>query len=212
MKSAPHFRISESCLLWTFGDTLSEQHICQTLGIFQILEKDPEVAELGVTDLVPAYTSLAVHFQGAETRAEEIIKKVHEKILSAIPTDDAFGTQHQLPVIYDGEDLNVIASHCNLSSEEVILRHSTPNYLVAMIGFQPNFPYLFGLDEKLAVPRRETPRIRVPAGAVAIGGTQTGVYPSESPGGWNLIGRTDPARLTALRPGDRVQFIVRHES
>ena len=206
------FQLNESCLLWTFGDSLSEQNVRVVLGAFQALENSAELKELGITDLVPAYTSLAVHFQGSEDRADEICRAVEKIINASLPADDASGKLHRIPVIYDGEDLERAAAHCGISKDELVQRHSAPVYPVAMIGFQPNFPYLFGLDPELAVPRLEAPRARVPAGSVAIGGAQTGIYPSESPGGWNLIGRTDPNLLKAIRPGDRIQFEVQHEN
>lgn len=122
----------------------------------------------------------------------------------------------EIPVCYGGEygpDLDALAEHARLSRDEVIGRHVAAGYTVAMLGFAPGFPYLLGLDPALHVPRRADPRTRVPAGSVAIGGAQTGIYPRELPGGWNLIGRTplvlfDPDRdpPCLLAPGDRVRF------
>ena len=121
-----------------------------------------------------------------------------------------------VPVCYGGEfgpDLDDLARYARLSVDEVIARHCAPDYRVAMLGFAPGFPYLLGLDPALHAPRRATPRVRVPAGSVAIGGAQTGIYPSELPGGWLLIGRTpltlfDPAREAPalLAPGQRLRF------
>jgi inhibitor of KinA len=109
-----------------------------------------------------------------------------------------------LPVLYKGEDLARVADYCGLTEEDVIDRHSRGRYTVAMVGFKPYFPYLLGLDPKLETPRLDTPRVKIPAGAVAIGGAQTGVYPEESPGGWNLIGSTDPELLKQIEPGDTI--------
>jgi KipI family sensor histidine kinase inhibitor len=113
-----------------------------------------------------------------------------------------------------GPDLQRVADHAGLSTTDVIARHAVAEYTVAMLGFAPGFPYLLGLDAALATPRLATPRTRVPAGSVAIGGAQTGLYPQASPGGWNLIGRTDrvlfdPQRdpPALLAPGDRVRFV-----
>ncbi|WIG55610.1 MAG: Allophanate hydrolase 2 subunit 1 [Rhodanobacteraceae bacterium] len=121
-----------------------------------------------------------------------------------------------IPVCYGGDcgpDIDAIAEHAGLVRDEVIARHAAAEYTVAMLGFAPGFPYLLGLDAALHVPRRATPRTRVPAGSVAIGGAQTGIYPCELPGGWHLIGRTplalfDPRRdpPCLLAPGDRVRF------
>jgi len=193
--------LSETCLQWSFGETLDEPTLRTTLCAFRHLQR----AEFpGVLDIVPAYNKLAVHFE-AGTDVEETISAL---LSNAKPDETIEGTLRTLPACYEGEDLQQVAQHCGLSIEEVIRRHSTPVYLVAMIGFQPHFPYLFGLDPTLEIPRLKTPRLQVPAGAIAIGGAQTGIYPSVSPGGWNLIGRTDPAALNALQPGDRIQFEV----
>jgi KipI family sensor histidine kinase inhibitor len=128
----------------------------------------------------------------------------------------------EIPVRYGGEsgpDLEAVAQHAGLRVEEVITRHCAGDYRVAMLGFAPGFAYLLGLDAALHVPRRATPRTRVPAGSVAIGGAQTGIYPRELPGGWQIIGHTaltlfDPAHdpPTLLTPGKRVRFHrVEHE-
>ena len=99
-----------------------------------------------------------------------------------------------------------MARHNSLSIDAVIGLHSAGRYTVAMIGFQPHFPYLMGLDKRLTTPRLDTPRTKIPAGAVAIGGAQTGIYPRPSPGGWNLIGMTEIQPLKGLKPGDTVLF------
>lgn len=113
-----------------------------------------------------------------------------------------------------GPDLGVVACHCNLTEKQVVELHASIDYVVWFLGFQPGFPYLGGLPEQLATPRRAEPRLQVPAGSVGIGGAQTGVYPLATPGGWQLIGRTNlplfsPEREepVLLRPGDIVRFI-----
>ncbi|MCA1064294.1 5-oxoprolinase subunit PxpB [Rossellomorea sp. AcN35-11] len=122
-----------------------------------------------------------------------------------------------IPLCYGGEfgpDLEVVANHNHMTTEEVIKRHSTGDYLVYMIGFAPGFPYIGGMSKDIATPRRDSPRLRIPAGSVGIAGEQTGVYPIETPGGWQLIGRT-PLRLfdpadddspSLLKAGDRIRF------
>lgn len=132
---------------------------------------------------------------------------------SPAPTSDP---SIEIPVCYDGEfgpDLDAVAAHAHLSHAEVIARHTAGDYSVAMLGFAPGFPYLLGLDPALHTPRRANPRTRVPAGSVAIGGAQAGIYPRELPGGWQVIGRTpcvlfDPQRdpPCLLPPGTRVRF------
>jgi len=127
----------------------------------------------------------------------------------------------EIPVIYGGEsgpDLSVVAEHAAMTPRQVVGLHSSSDYVVFFIGFQPGFPYLGGLDPRLHMPRRAEPRVAVPAGSVGIGGSQTGVYPLASPGGWQLIGQTrtalfDPLQQppTLLRPGDRVRFVPQQE-
>ncbi|MNO94337.1 Kinase A inhibitor [compost metagenome] len=125
--------------------------------------------------------------------------------------------EREIPVHYGGEwgpDLEEAARHCGLMPAELVALHSGGDYRVYFLGFQPGFAYLGGLAAGLAVPRRKEPRLKVPAGSVGIGGAQTGIYPAASPGGWQLIGRTDlalfdPARdePSYLLPGDRVRFV-----
>lgn len=170
----------------------------------------------GVADVVPAYSSLAVAFS-ADAESGEVLAR-----LRAIDLGETLGAAPlaartlTVPVRYggaDGPDLEEAARRSRLTPDEVISRHAAAEYVVALIGFQPGFPYLLGLDPALSTPRREAPRPRVPAGSVAIGGSQTGIYPRPSPGGWHLIGRTglvlfDPGRRppSLLLPGDRVRF------
>lgn len=122
-----------------------------------------------------------------------------------------------IPVSYDGEDLDDVAIHTGLSTVEVARRHSEALYTVAFLGFSPGFAYLVGLDHALHLPRRDTPRTRVPAGSVAIAGEHTAVYPQQTPGGWHLLGHTDLRIFDAtdasdpalLAPRDRVRFVPR---
>lgn len=181
-----------------------------------------------VTDIVPAYASLAVliepYTQGAPAPSdapcfEQATRWLHE-VISAPSAEQVDGSPLpicEIPVCYGGEfgpDLEAMAQQLGLSTDEVIARHSATEYRVGLIGFAPGFPYLLGMDPALALPRLATPRTRVPAGSVGIGGAQTGIYPRESPGGWRLIGRTPlwlfdpnrqpPARLCA---GQRVRLV-----
>lgn len=171
-----------------------------------------------VEELVPGYVSLTVLLRDLPRRergeAEAAVRAVVAMVGEGSAEPDA--RLVTIPVAYGGEsgpDLADVAARTGLSVDEVIARHAAPTYRVAFIGFLPGFPYLMGLDPALHLPRRATPRTRVPAGAVAIGGAQTGIYPVASPGGWHLIGRTalslfDPAASppSLLRAGDRVRF------
>ena len=206
--TAPPERLGESCLLWRLTTGRAETDARRTHALHRRLTADALAGRFSVRDVVPAYDSLAVHFDPLATDEATLIRHVANAIqtLSVARDTDPPSDSVLLPVTYDGPDLAHVSHHCGLTETQVIARHTAPTYLVAAIGFLPHFPYLLGLDPALATPRRASPRTRVPAGAVAIGGDQTGVYPQESPGGWNLIGTTDPKLLTALRPGDRVRF------
>jgi len=171
----------------------------------------------GITDLVPSYNELLVCYDPGRSSAEALEKSIRaigsaleEKVLPPARVVE-------IPVRYGGSagpDLEEVARHGGLRPEEVVRLHSTPDYLVYMLGFTPGFCYLGGMDPRIATPRRETPRLKVPAGSVGIAGGQTGVYPIDSPGGWQLIGQTDvrlfdPDREPPflLRPGDRLRFV-----
>jgi inhibitor of KinA len=179
----------------------------------------------GITDVVPAYSTVTAfyepaHFQETPGDAYGSVCRFMESCAArARAAHGGAGTRHiEIPVCYGadfGPDLSEVASHSGLSGAEVISLHSGADYLVHAIGFTPGFPYLGGLPEALRTPRRDTPRLRVPAGSVAIGASQTGIYPVDSPGGWHIIGRTpialfnphkQPAAL--LSPGDHVRFKV----
>lgn len=181
----------------------------------------------GVTEIVPAYGSVGVVYEPERVRTSHgelpwrVVGEWLERHLSGkgagAPRAARKPREHVIPVVYGGEhgpDLEAVAKHVKLGTAEVVKLHTGATYHVAAIGFSPGFPYLVGLPAKLVMPRRATPRLRVPAGAVGIGGAQTGVYPRESPGGWQLIGRTgvelfDPARTEGpalFAAGDRVSF------
>jgi KipI family sensor histidine kinase inhibitor len=165
----------------------------------------------GVAELVPAARTLLVGYDPAVTTPELIAA-------GARPAPEAAGAavasgSVRIPVRYDGPDLEELSTLTGLTAAELVRRHVEPEYVVAFCGFAPGFAYLTGLDPVLRLPRRATPRTRVPAGSVAVADEFTGVYPAESPGGWHLLGRTD-AVLWDLRhdppallaPGTRVRF------
>ena len=158
-------------------------------------------------------------FDAAAIDAERVRAWLHARLRADDASAQATAVRDiEIPVVYggeDGPDLDAAAAELGLSPQTLIERHSAGRYTVAMIGFAPGFPYLSGLDPALALPRLATPRTRVAAGSVAIGGAQTGIYPRDSPGGWRILGRTpltlfDPQRdpPTALLPGDRVRFVA----
>ncbi len=209
--------MAEDALLLRFGDTID-------IGINdwvhaaarRLRDRFPTI------ECVPAYASLLLRFDPSAWMAHDG-RTPHQRIRHAVLgelTDLSIDTSrmplHDIPVHYgeaDGPDLAEVAAITGLSVDDVIKRHCQVEYRVAMLGFAPGFAYLLGLDPTLTVPRRADPRQRVPAGSVAVGGSQTGVYPDELPGGWQLIGRT-PLRLfdggahppALLLAGDRVRF------
>jgi len=168
----------------------------------------------GVVELVPAYrTVLIVADPGQAEALDELADRLPG--LELPPAEAVAGETVEIPVRYDGEDLPEVAGLTGLEPEEVVRRHTAPEYTVAFLGFSPGFPYLVGLDPALEVPRRDTPRTSIPAGSVGLAGNQTGIYPTATPGGWQLIGRTqvtlfDPARdpPALLAPGTRLRFTV----
>lgn len=203
--------IAEDALLLRFGDRIDAAINARVHAAARALR---QAALPGVVDIAPAYASLLVrHETGSGSLSfvaalNDLIKKEESE---PDPVSDV-----EIPVCYGGDfgaDLDTVADCATLSRDEVIARHTAAEYSVAMLGFAPGFPYLLGLDTALHMPRRANPRTHVPAGSVAIGGAQTGIYPRELPGGWHLIGRTpltlfdagrdSPALLT---PGDRVRF------
>jgi inhibitor of KinA len=191
----------------------------ETLDAVSRVTQQIEAAKIaGVIELAPAYTTVAVFFDPERTGDFDELRAKIERALGAEfrSAPDHAPATIEVPVCYESDfapDLDEVARHSGVSPDEVVNRHSTAKYRVSCVGFTPGFPYLSGLPPELATPRRASPRKEIPAGAVAIGGTQTGVYPRKSPGGWNIIGRT-PLRLfdaerqppALFRAGDRVLF------
>jgi KipI family sensor histidine kinase inhibitor len=168
----------------------------------------------GVVELVPGYRTLLVVAAPEEAEALDELAATLPG-LELPPAEAVAGEPVEIPVTYDGEDLPEVASRTGLEVGEIVRRHTAPTYTVAFLGFSPGFPYLVGLDPALEVPRRDTPRTSIPAGSVGLAGGQTGIYPTASPGGWQLIGRTemtlfDPDRdpPALLGPGSRLRFTV----
>ena len=213
MENVRFLLTGDTSLTVEFGNEINEA-INHDIRAYKIaLEK----AELpGIVELVPTYRSLMVHYDPAVLSYQELRDRL-EKLLGdmaeiEIPPSPVL----EIPVLYGGEmgpDLPFVAENAGLSEEEVIRIHSSTEYLIYMLGFTPGFTYLGGMSEKIAAPRLKQPRVRIPAGSVGIAGTQTGVYPIDSPGGWQLIGRTpvkmyDPDRATPILPeaGQYIKF------
>jgi KipI family sensor histidine kinase inhibitor len=172
---------------------------CGDVGLLVELDHLDEVlalhAELttrplpGVVDLVPAARTLLVRLDPAATTVVAVAEALADREADAHDHRDV--DEIEVPVTYDGEDLDAVAEHTGLTTREVVEAHTGTPWTVAFVGFAPGFAYLAGGDDRLRVPRRSDPRRRVPAGAVGLAGEFSGVYPRTSPGGWQLIGRTE---------------------
>lgn len=196
------------------GDRIAMEVHERVIQFARLLDK---AANPGVVEWIPTYTTVTVIYRPDRLSYSEICTWLASLIENVELSDPVEPNMVQIPVRYDedcGPDLPFVAGHAGISVKEVIRRHCAPDYTVYMIGFVPGFPYLGGMDERLAAPRLASPRPSVPAGAVGIGGMQTGVYPLTTPGGWRIIGRT-PLRLydaqrerpSLLQAGDRVRFV-----
>ncbi|MDH4584541.1 5-oxoprolinase subunit PxpB [Pseudomonas sp. BN415] len=179
--------------------------------------------ELGplLLDLVPGWTTLLLHYDLTRTDQQDLAQRIEPLLEAWLLAPDApdAGRLHEIPIWYCGEDLAWVAESCGLSVAGLVDIHSSAEYRVGAIGFSPGFAYLGGLDSRLALPRRSSPRIRVPAGSLAIAEQQTAIYPQASPGGWHLLGlcpwrlfdaRREPPCPLAL--GDRVRFFAIDET
>ena len=211
--------LGDRALVIEVADAVSEAAIDRAR---QLAERIRRARLPGVREVVPAFCSLTVHYdatglRGAATPFETLRAQLTTLLTAAGEAAPKPGRTLEIPVCYGGdygEDLAALALAHEMAPSRLIALHTTPIYFVGMLGFAPGFPYLVGLDERLITPRRASPRPRVPAGSVAIGGEHTGIYPLESPGGWHLIGRTplnlfrverDPPSL--LQAGDRVRLV-----
>lgn len=170
----------------------------------------------GVRDVVPTYRSVAVYFDPLRTDYDALYAKLESEAKQPVTETTVARPPVRIPVCYGGDhgpDLAAVAAFAGLSEAEVIRLHAEATYHVFMLGFVPGFAYMGLVNERIAMARHSTPRVRVPAGTVAIAGIQTGIYPAETPGGWQLIGRTPLKPFDGLRaepflvaPGDAVQF------
>lgn len=202
----------DTLILVDVGTGISPEVNARAIALAQVLA---DAGVRGVRDIVPAYASVGVHVDPLrfdQAALEAVLADARDTT-----RDHAPARVVEIPVCYGGDfgpDLDDVAAFAGCSPEEVVARHVAGRYRVYMLGFLPGFAYLGGVDPSIGMPRRASPRPVVPAGSVGIAGGQTGVYPYESPGGWQLIGRTpvrmfDPDRAAPalLEPGDRVRFV-----
>lgn len=211
--------LGDSALIVRIVDDFARDSEGSLNAVLAALRSLEAAAIPGVTELAPAYSTVAVFFDPARTEPFERLRTTIEGILSSSALGDEIKIERpviEIPVCYDrefGVDLDDVARVAGVDGAEVVRRHSGASYRINCVGFIAGFPFMSGLPPELATPRRAAPRKEVPAGSVGIGGAQTGIYPRISPGGWNLIGRT-PLRLfdiqrdppTILQAGDRVRF------
>ena len=198
-------------------DPTINRHIRQTIERIKELQLD------GIIELVPTYCALLVEYDAMLYSYSEICNIIEPTLEEGMAnTTNELVTVVEVPTVYGGEfgpDLSFVASHNHLSEDEVISIHSGTDYLVYMLGFIPGFSYLGGMDSRIATPRLSSPRTVIPAGSVGIAGEQTGTYPSDSPGGWQIIGRTpvtmydmSKAQAALLKAGDYVRYVPIDES
>ena len=205
--------LSDRALVVHLGDRIDSSTFRLVRSLTRQLERTPPA---GMVEYVPAFATVAVYYDPLRTSEAELSACIRDLAAGCESSVEAPPRVVEIPVCYGAEfgaDLEFVAKQANLTSQEVIEIHSATDYLVHMIGFAPGFPYLGGMSPRIAAPRRSSPRLKVPAGSVGIAGEQTGIYPLETPGGWQLIGRTPLALFrpeqnppTLLEAGDIVRF------
>ncbi|WP_299824710.1 5-oxoprolinase subunit PxpB [uncultured Pontibacter sp.] len=212
--------LGDKAVVLQFEEEVSETTHAKIQAVVQYLDKHPSP---GIVAYVPAYNTLTVYYEpwllsnkGKVDPYDETVALLQKALKKAKEYKGGSSRLVEIPVCYGGTfgpDLEEVALHNKLTPDKVIALHSQKIYLVHIMGFAPGFPYLGGLDIRLATPRKAEPRALIPKGSVGIAGKQTGIYPIETPGGWQLIGRTplvlfDPEREQAsmLKAGDKVKF------
>lgn len=204
----------DKSLIIEFGDSISQEINKKIRNMYIALEKSNLE---GLSEMIPTYRSLLISYNPLKLKYSNLCEKLREYEENLNDADSEPAKVVKIPTVYGGEygpDMEFVAQHNDLSVDEVINIHSSQNYLIYMLGFTPGFPYLGGMSEKIETPRLKTPRTKIPGGSVGIAGKQTGIYPIDSPGGWQLIGRT-PVKLydpfaeppVLLNAGDYVRFV-----
>lgn len=200
-------KAGDSALVIELGNEISPVINFKLKKITEFLDN---LNKQGIKDLLPTYRSIIVYYNPLLVSFDEIKNVVEENCNFENEKIDKIEKEIvEIPVLYGGEygpDLENIATHNNITTEEVIKIHTSGEYLVYMLGFTPGFPYLGGMSKKIATPRLKEPRTKIPAGSVGIAGEQTGVYPIESPGGWQLLGRSP---LNFFSPNSDKPFLLK---
>ena len=220
MAAQPELRLldaGDSAVTLEFGSSITPVLVARVAAAEQALDAARARGQLpGVVETVPTFRSLTVLYDPLATTRAELAPRLRALLAEAGDAPAAAARHWRLPVCYGGEfgaDLEAVAAATGLSPEAVVQQHAATCFTVYMLGFMPGFPFMGQLTEALSVPRRREPRVRVPAGSVAITGPLSCIYPWESPGGWNLLGRCPVPLFNAeavtpvlLAPGDRIQF------
>jgi len=202
-----------------FGDEIEEQVNSKIRSLTVAIDQE---GVIGINETIPTYRSLMVIYDPMIMELDELIGVIKSIITRMHELKLPEAKVIEIPTLYGGEygpDIEYVADHNKISIDEVIKIHTEMEYLIYMIGFTPGFPYLGGMSDKIEAPRLQNPRTKIPVGSVGIAGKQTGIYPVESPGGWQLIGRTpvklyDPYRKdpVLLNAGDYIKFVQIDES
>jgi KipI family sensor histidine kinase inhibitor len=212
----PRILLSGDCaLVVEFGNSIQEDVNQKVINFTRILKLQPIA---GIIEVVPTYRSVFIQYDPRVILYRDLKGKVGKLLQQPLSQGShSQRTVVEIPVCYGGDygpDLKDVAEYASMSTEEVVALHSSKDYIIYMLGFLPGFPYLGGLDDRLHIPRLAKPRVRIPAGSIAIGGAQTGIYPLDSPGGWRIIGRTpldiyDPKREKPIlyQAGDCIRFV-----
>lgn len=206
--------MGDRAVIMEFGTDISPTILKKIQNVTKLLE---DYHPMWLIEYIPAFTTITILYDPITLSFREVCQQIKELVSSYTDTTTIEQRVVDIPVCYGGEmgpDLEYVAESNDLTCEEVIQIHSSGDYLVYMIGFAPGFPYIGGMSERIATPRKEIPRLEIPERSVGIAGLQTGIYPISTPGGWQLIGRT-PIELfipnekqpSLLRAGDKINFI-----
>lgn len=204
----------DTAIVVEFEDKIDPEINAKVKAFYEVLKKSNIT---GVVDIIPTYRSVLIHYNPVMIRYAQMVKKAEELLSKANSIESVGKKIYRIPVCYGGfygPDLKDVAEHAGMTEEEVIKIHSGRKYLIYMLGFQPGFAYLGGMDERIAMPRLPKPRGKILAGSVGIANKQTGIYPMDSPAGWRLIGCTPARPYDARRrkpilyeAGDYIEFV-----